>query len=73
MEAIKAMVAILLAAAVEFAVVVIYNSKTIPAYEAKIVQANQTGAAEILKRAAANEPSQTPGAAAQRKNKDSNL
>jgi len=73
MEAFKAMMIILLAAAVEFAAVVIYNNKTIPAYEAKIIRANQAGAAEVMKPAAIQKASRTPGAAAHKKIKGSNL
>ena len=73
MEAFKAITVILLAAAVEFAAVVIYNNKTIPAFEAKIIQANQAGAAEVMKQAAIRKSSPTPGAAAHKQVKGSNL
>ena len=73
MEAVKAMMLILLAAVLELAAVVICNNKTIPAYEAKTVQANQAGAAEIMKQAAIQKAPPTPGAAAHRKIKGSNL
>jgi len=73
MEAVKAIIIILLAAAVEFAAVVIYNNKTIPAYEAKIMQANRAGAAEVMKQAAIQKASATPATAAHKKIKGSNL
>ncbi len=73
MEAIKAMLALLVAAAVVFAAVVFYNSKTEPAYEARIIQANRAGAAEIMKLEAIGKTPRTPGAVAHQKNKNSNL
>jgi len=73
MEAVKAMIAILLAAAVEFAAMVFYNSKTEPAYGARIIQANKAGAAEIMKQAALAKTPRTPGAVAHQDNKNSKL
>jgi len=73
MEAVKAMMVILLAAAVEFAAMVFYNSKTEPAYEAKIIQANKAGTAEVMKQAALAKTTKTPGAVAHQKNKNPKL
>jgi uncharacterized protein YktA (UPF0223 family) len=73
MEAVKAMIAILLAAAVEFTAVVIYNNKSEPAYEAKIIRANMAGTVEIVKQAAIGKSSKASAVAAYQKNKNSNL
>ena len=73
MEALKAMMVILLAAAVEFTAVVIYNNHAEPAYEAKIIQANKAGAAEVMKQAALGKASAIPGARGQQNNKNPKL
>jgi len=73
MEAIKGLIGLLLAAAVVFAAVVFYNSRTEPAYEAQIIQANQAGTAEVMKWAAIEKTSKTPGAAAHKKTNNSKL
>ena len=52
MEAIKGLIALLLAAAIVFAAVVFYNSKTEPAYEAGIIQANMANTIKNTKQAA---------------------
>jgi hypothetical protein len=73
MEAFKAMIVILLAAAVEFTAVVIYNNTTEPAYEAKIIEANMASTAEVMKQFGIGKISEVPGAAALQKNKSSNF
>ena len=70
MEAIKGMIALLLAAIVVFAAVVFYNSKTEPAYEARIIRANMADTVKTLKPVAIKKQ---PAAAAHQKNKNSSL
>lgn len=52
MEMIKALIALLFTAVVVFSAVLFYNDKTIPAYEARIIQANTADTAIIAKKAA---------------------
>jgi len=74
MEAVRALIIILLAAAVELTAVVIYNNRTDPTYEAKIIQANKADTAEVRRQDAFGKMSAKASApAAHHKNKSSNL